>query len=1495
VSPRKTRFPFSYAWWGGFNWKRKAKDNLDVCESQHNWSQGEKYKLCGVKIKRDLLEGNAVVVFAYGLSGSGKTFTVFGFDDAKNPLSWFHAKDKHEEGAKMWGIFPNLGYEVLEEDRGDGWKISSKYFQNMVDMVRDLMDPAGKEQHYKQGFRKGEDGFMDIDWCKLIPITTWDHLRNTFRVANSRKGIAPTQFNPQSTRGHCVFTFEVSHPDLENEGMLKKGRLYLCDLAGTEPAGDVFYAIYKEIKYDDGTTEMQLVGPDSDASKTKELQSQGCKINQSLSEIKMFFEKLADGIKKKTLKPGGKIPGCNSFFLSKYLKDTLLSAKTYLFCACRPEAHYLKYTKATLDFAANASVVKLQPQKTGVKMSPQEKKLQEELDQMKALVEDLKKANALSQGGGSGDPEEDARQLDELKAQLKQKQVDLAAAMAAESSGGGPSVDESMETEKAEYGERGMFLSHFERESCSRPFFINIDEDAFRSERIMWIFEEGTAVVVGPGGDIQPSSISVTSEHCTIKCSDQGVSIIPQKGKIYVNGEKMEADAEKALTPYDRVVVGSLVYMFIWPGHNPPETEPMEAHNVMREFAAATMNDSDAGAAMFEEQKRAQDRQYKEQMAAKQAEFQAKLAAMAGGDAEAAEAEFATEQAAAAATHDDQMKASGVQIQVQELMRKIPELSNMCQMLDRPMLAFAVKLMPAETPGDAPKPKVVVRNGDQGEEVLLDCWEFEDRFKVVQDEMQKLQHAVAYGTEYSVPKVHDPLVLLFDNLFHLGSADYLLMEYEMMMETEDTIATIRNAVAPFDDVGKVEMRMTPVHSPEDPTPLTEDEMIEFEDPADLIGKPWTYQIEIPKVFDLKIKSDETFVQYMFDGELHCTEVIEIVGKEVHLQYKAIHHVDEVTQEFLDYLDEGRLHLDVFVNPTLTLPTGEHASVSTNNGNIRKFLAATAAVPKSVDQVVHQKARFLALENATKEEKVRRKKLEARVKELEAQCGITQREKELATLAELQSEMVAPIIVSSGKEIPQSELEIYANDFGKVDTDGSGYIESSELPALFKQQADREPTDQELLVLLQQFDTNHDGRVSLDEYMDVMLGAGWCVKGDVIWKDLDPTQLQKRMRTRVAWDIPTSPESLNPDFLTKALRKAGLIPSSTSVASISEPKLISRSGLNVKVVQFDVSYTGDKKFGPDQMVAKFPSHDLSKPGPLNPSRREWIAEMSGYRDIPARSLAMHRAQCYFAQGSCVLLQKIRDHTRDDTIGGGLSPAHAIVALRCLSQMHAMYWGYSPTSHPEFLHVDKERLVAFFRHIVAPGLQAAASIFPAHQPSLEGLAQMFERKMLAIAERCIFKEDAPITLGFFELESDDIWFLKKGDSIVDIEYTVDFQPMWAHPIHDISSFIVRSFAVAERKENEKNLLEAYHKALLERGIGEKQYPFTQCWEDYVDQITIQISSKVALLATMLAAQKAGGKLDTGTSAYEQCEEYSEKLAAAVNDLELILRFSALEDDA
>merc|ERR1719163_879667 len=146
----------------------------------------------------------------------------------------------------------------------------------------------------------------------------------------------------------------------------------------------------------------KYIGPHDDPKKTNELQDQGKKINLSLTEMAQFFMKMAQAIKKKKLKPGKSIPGCNSYFLCKYLKDTMMQARTYLFCAIRPEAGYLNYTFATLGFGKNASVIKLNPKKATTAATPGERKLMKQLDEMKAMMEELKKQNEALQAGGGG-------------------------------------------------------------------------------------------------------------------------------------------------------------------------------------------------------------------------------------------------------------------------------------------------------------------------------------------------------------------------------------------------------------------------------------------------------------------------------------------------------------------------------------------------------------------------------------------------------------------------------------------------------------------------------------------------------------------------------------------------------------------------------------------------------------------------------------------------------------------------------------------------------------------------------------------------------------------------------------------------------------------------------------------------------------------------------------------------------------------------------------
>ena len=296
------RFGFTYAWWTAHNWKHHCVDgDAQRCEEMSVISQDDAHASAGERIKRELYAGSAVVLLAYGLSGSGKTFTVYGPDAVDSPYAWF----KHERPQPMWGIVPRILWDIFQ-DHKDGWKVTMKYFQNVVDIVRDLLSPTGEERPYKDGMRKDADGFMDIVWCRSTVLNSWSDFRQAFQTANARKAFAPTQFNPQSQRGHCIMVIDVTFPDENNPGMKKRGRIYVGDLSGTEPAGDLYYAKYEKVTEENGSTELKLVGPHKDQSKTKELQDQGKKINLSLSELAQFFMKMADAVKKKKLKPASR-------------------------------------------------------------------------------------------------------------------------------------------------------------------------------------------------------------------------------------------------------------------------------------------------------------------------------------------------------------------------------------------------------------------------------------------------------------------------------------------------------------------------------------------------------------------------------------------------------------------------------------------------------------------------------------------------------------------------------------------------------------------------------------------------------------------------------------------------------------------------------------------------------------------------------------------------------------------------------------------------------------------------------------------------------------------------------------------------------------------------------------------------------------------------------------------------------------------------------------
>ena len=366
----RSRYPFNYTWWSAKNYRDcidpKDADDIGKCSDFQVIDQAKIYDMVGSNMMDELLHGQAIVMFAYGLSGAGKTYTIFGTDDPHSPHAWYKFSKPHEH----WGLFPRIAYRLLRLCSMEGnerWKVKIKYFQNVVDQVIDLLSPAGTSKNFHHGMHKDRFGFMDVQWCKTVEVESWPELLAVLTAANRKKKIAPTQFNPSSTRGHCILFFELDMPDAKTKGVTTTARMYVCDLAGSEPSADIFYAQYSR-KMTGGKIQYRCQGKHPDKSKTVMLQKQGKHINLSLSEMSMFFKKMSTAMKrqKNSLKPGQTVLGCNNYFLGKFLKDTMLQAHTYLFAAVRPELAFQSYTRSTLDFATNASVVKLLPKRMNI-------------------------------------------------------------------------------------------------------------------------------------------------------------------------------------------------------------------------------------------------------------------------------------------------------------------------------------------------------------------------------------------------------------------------------------------------------------------------------------------------------------------------------------------------------------------------------------------------------------------------------------------------------------------------------------------------------------------------------------------------------------------------------------------------------------------------------------------------------------------------------------------------------------------------------------------------------------------------------------------------------------------------------------------------------------------------------------------------------------------------------------------------------------------------
>ena len=767
---------------------------------------------------------------------------------------------------------------------------SVKYFQNVHDTVRDLLSKAAVEKNFKEGMRHDKDGFMDISWCRRKVVPDWEHLRKVIGKANTRKCISPTQFNHSSTRGHCILEFEV-----DNKKLGERGRLYLCDLAGAEPAGDVHYAQYKKTHRDNGMIDYEYIGRHSDHHKTTELQEQGKKINLSLSELTRFFRRLAELIKHKKFKPGTTdLPGCNAYFLGRYLKQTILQAHTYLIAAVRPEVKFENYTHSTLDFATNASIIQLAPKKPNAgKNSAQQKACKEQMDALRKQLRDANTENANLRGEGH-DHEKHELELEKARKELALKVKEMEEHINENEDGG--VAGEELQHQAEMYHSRGMIMAGVD-DIPDCPYLENLDVDDFRNKRLFLPLRK-KITLIGRNGDIRPLAFSVTNKHCTFRWNDgtedgkgdnsakrNTILLVGGLGKTYHNGRTVTVNQEIEIKPFDRIVMGDFMTMMRWKNHENTENTENKDKDTMLSAEAAFI------------------------------EFQSIPSPTRARRRRRASSNFA----------NASNTSLSITKRMTELAPVIEEVNGLFKLLNRSMLTCELTMKfeiddtdPNATPSPVLRVQITRKDIQNSIPVVMEIFHFIKIHDLLQQELSHLYTAIHRNFHYSLPDRHRPFSLIYDTEFAVGSATMPLSSLwnvatGKILQADSKSCVIKSVLPPNDPVGALQYHWEIVACPKGIAPPppgsagSEDSLTI----SDLVGSDWQFKLIIEAANELEINFADVYCQYVFYGETFTTDVVQsskALEQTIPFQYECIHGFETSTLEFVNYMQSESLQI-----------------------------------------------------------------------------------------------------------------------------------------------------------------------------------------------------------------------------------------------------------------------------------------------------------------------------------------------------------------------------------------------------------------------------------------------------------------------------------------------------------------------------------------------------------------------------------------------------------
>ncbi|KAL9039962.1 MAG: hypothetical protein Q9214_004669, partial [Letrouitia sp. 1 TL-2023] len=270
----------------------------------------------------EMLQGYNCTVFAYGQTGTGKTYTMSGdMSDTFGLLS------------DSAGVIPRVLHSLfkkLEEDEVES-SVKCSFIELYNEELRDLvaLDDSTKLKIYEDGQKKGHSATL-VQGMEESYIKSASAGIKLLQEGSHKRQVAATKCNDLSSRSHTVFTVTVyiKRTAEDGEDFVSAGKLNLVDLAGSE--------------------NIQRSGAENKRAAEAGL------INKSLLTLGRVINALVER--------GSHIPYRESK-LTRLLQDSLGGrTKTCIIATISPAKSNLEETISTLDYAFRAKNIRNKPQ-----------------------------------------------------------------------------------------------------------------------------------------------------------------------------------------------------------------------------------------------------------------------------------------------------------------------------------------------------------------------------------------------------------------------------------------------------------------------------------------------------------------------------------------------------------------------------------------------------------------------------------------------------------------------------------------------------------------------------------------------------------------------------------------------------------------------------------------------------------------------------------------------------------------------------------------------------------------------------------------------------------------------------------------------------------------------------------------------------------------------------------------------------------------------------